>query len=139
MDGTTLVRDVMSRDVTTVERNDALSLADDLMRMERIRHLVVVDEERPGEIAGVLSQRDLFLGALARALGYGSAGARKVLETIRVKDVMASQPITIEADATLADAARRMLEHRVGCLPVTERGRLVGIVSESDFVRLALG
>lgn len=131
------VRDVMSSDVKTVERNDVLSIADDVMRMGRIRHLVVVDEDRPGEIAGVLSQRDLFLGALSRALGYGSSGARKVLETVRVKDVMSTEPITIDADAALAEAARLMLAHTIGCLPVTEGGEVVGIVTESDFVALA--
>ena len=132
------VSDAMSPNVKTVERNDALSIADDVMRMARIRHIVVVDEDRPGEIAGVLSQRDLFHGALARALGYGTCGARKVLETVPVKEVMSSSPITIDAGATLAEAARRMLEHTIGCLPVIDEGRLVGIVTESDFVRLAV-
>jgi CBS domain-containing protein len=132
------VSDAMSPNVKTVERNDALSIADDVMRMARIRHIVVVDEDRPGEIAGVLSQRDLFHGALARALGYGTSGARKVLETVPVKEVMSSSPITIDAGATLAEAARRMLEHTIGCLPVIDEGRLVGIVTESDFVRLAV-
>jgi CBS domain-containing protein len=127
----------MSGDVKTVERNDALSIAADVMRMARIRHLVVLDEDRPGEVAGVLSQRDLFHGALARALGYGTHGARKVLETVGVKEVMNATPITIDAGATLAEAAHRMLEHKIGCLPVTEDGKLAGIVTESDFVRLA--
>lgn len=131
------VRDVMSPDVRTVERNDALSIADGVMRMERIRHLVVTDEDLPGEVVGVLSQRDLFLGALARALGYGSAGTKKVLETVPVKDVMTTAPLVIAPDSTLAEASRRMLEHKIGCLPVVEEGRLVGILTESDFVRLA--
>lgn len=130
------VRDVMSRDVKTVERNDRLSIAAQVMRMERIRHLVVVDEDRPGEVAGVLSQRDLFLGSLARALGYGSEGMRKVYETIAVKDVMSPEPVTITGDASLADAAEVMLGRKIGCLPVVEGNRLAGILTESDFVRL---
>lgn len=133
------VRDLMTRDVRTVERNDELSLAEDVMRQERIRHLVVVDEDLPGEIVGVLSQRDLFLGSLARALGYGSGGARKVLETIPVKEVMATDPVTIAPDRSVAEAAQIMLDCKIGCLPVIERGELVGIVTEGDFVRLALG
>lgn len=129
------VRDLMSSDVKTIDRNDHLSLADDVMRMERIRHLVVVDADAPGRVVGVLSQRDLFFGSLARAIGYGSTGARKVLESMPVKDVMASEPITIASGATLAEAAKKMLEHRIGCLPVVDGDRLVGIVTESDFVR----
>lgn len=128
----------MSRDVQTVERNDVLSIADEVMRMKRIRHLVVTDEDLPGEAVGVVSQRDLFLGALARALGYGSAGAKKVMDTVAVKDVMSTEIVSIEPDAPLAEAARRMLERKIGCLPVIEGGRVVGIVTESDFVRLAV-
>ncbi|MBZ0115476.1 MAG: CBS domain-containing protein [Sandaracinaceae bacterium] len=130
------VRDVMSREVKTLRRNDALDLADQLMKMNRIRHLVVLDDDED-RVAGVVSQRDLFLGALARALGYGSAGAHKVMATLVVKEVMASEPVTIEPDAPLADAARIMLESKIGCLPVVDGDRLVGIVTESDFVRLA--
>jgi CBS domain-containing protein len=127
----------MTREVRTVERNDELSIAGGVMRQERIRHLVVVDADRPGEIAGVLSQRDLFLGSLARALGYGSGGAHKILETIPVKEVMATDPVTIPPDRPIADAAKLMLERKIGCLPVVEHGQLVGIVTEGDFVRLA--
>lgn len=134
--GDPTVRVAMSKDVKTIERNQALSIAQDVMHMARIRHLVVVDEGAPHRVAGVLSQRDLFLGALARALGYGSAGARKVLETVPVKEVMATDPITIAPDAPLSKAANRMLSHRIGCLPVVDEGRLVGILTESDFVRL---
>ncbi len=60
----TLVRDMMTKEVATLERNDKLSLANNVMQLGRIRHMVVIDEE--GEIAGVLSQRDLFRGALMR-------------------------------------------------------------------------
>jgi CBS domain-containing protein len=62
------VRDLMTQPVRTLGRNDKLSLADALMRTERIRHLPVVDED--GRLAGIVSQRDLFLSALVRALSY---------------------------------------------------------------------
>ena len=62
------VRDVMSRDVHTVKRNDELAIADALMKQERVRHLPVLDED--GKVCAVVSQRDLFRGALLRALGF---------------------------------------------------------------------
>lgn len=133
------VRDLMSTQVQTIERNEALSIAQDVMQMERIRHLVVVDEDSPGEVAGVLSQRDLFLGSLARVLGYGSAGARKVLESVPVKDVMATDPVTVGPDTPVHQAAALMLERGIGCLPVVDGEELVGILTEGDFVRLASG
>ena len=67
MDASMRVQDLMSTDVATLQRNDKLSIADDVMRLGRIRHLPVVDED--GRVVGVLSQRDLFRGALATALG----------------------------------------------------------------------
>ena len=63
MDASMRVQDLMSTDVATLQRNDKLSIADDVMRLGRIRHLPVVDED--GRVVGVLSQRDLFRGALA--------------------------------------------------------------------------
>ena len=64
------VRDIMTAEVTTLKRNDKLTLADDVMQLGRIRHLPVLDDDGK-EVVGILSQRDLFRGALALALGYG--------------------------------------------------------------------
>jgi CBS domain-containing protein len=127
------VRDFMSAEVTTLGRNDALSIADDVMRLGRIRHLPVLDDD--GQLAGILSQRDLFRGALARALGYGARAQQKLLGQLLVKEVMTNHPVTIGPDAPLADAARLMLERKIGCLVVVEDGRVAGILTESDFVK----
>ena len=106
------------------------------MRAERIRHLPVLDED--GKLCGIVSQRDMFRGALAQALGYGTAAQGKVLAMLRVKEVMTTEVVTIPPDAALAEAARTMLERKIGCLPVLDGGRrLVGILTESDFVALA--
>jgi CBS domain-containing protein len=129
------VRELMATDVRTLGRNDKLSVADDLMRMERIRHLPVLDDD--GRLAGIVSQRDLFRGALARALGYGEAAQRKLLDMLVVKEVMTNQVETIGPDEPASEAARRMVERKIGCLVVTEDERLVGIVTEADFVRRA--
>src|ERR1700739_431230 len=129
------VRDVMTADVTTLQRNDKLTLADDIMRLGRIRHLPVVDEN--GELAGIVTQRDLFRGALAKALGYGERAQRQLMDTLVVKEVMTSEVITTTPDTPLVDAARMMLERKIGCLPVVEAGSLVGIITEGDFVALA--
>lgn len=131
------VRDLMSSDVATVRRNEQLQIADDLMNLGRIRHTPVLDDEGD-EVVGILSQRDLFRGALARALGYGQHAQHKVLGMLVVKDVMTSDPITVAPDLPVPEAAQIMLEKKIGCLPVVDGGRLVGILTESDFLRLAL-
>jgi CBS domain-containing membrane protein len=129
------VRDLMTRDVTTLEANDELTVADDVMRLGRIRHMPVLDDE-DRRVVGIVSQRDLFRGSLVRAFGYGEAAQRRVMKTIPVKEVMSSQVVTIASDAPLAEAARLMVERKIGCLPVVDAGELVGILTESDFVAL---
>jgi CBS domain-containing membrane protein len=129
------VRDIMIHEVTTLKRNDKLTLADDIMQLGRIRHLPVLDDESE-YLVGIVSQRDLFRGALARALGYGEHARRKVLDTLLVKEVMSSEVITTTPDVPLVEAARVLMERKIGCLPVVEGGRLVGIVTETDFVAM---
>jgi CBS domain-containing membrane protein len=128
-----LVRDVMTRAVVTVGPNDKLATAADVMRLGRIRHLPVLDD---GEICGLVSQRDLFHSALLKALGYGGHGAQKAREMFLVKEAMTTDIHTTSPDTPLGDAAGVMLERKIGCLPVVEEGKLVGILTESDFVSL---
>lgn len=128
------VRDVMTRDVVTLERNDKLLVADDLMRLGRIRHLPVVDED--GRLAGIVSQRDLFHSGLIRALGYGSHAQRQALDMVVVKEAMRTEVVTTTPDTPLRDAARLMLEQKIGCLVVLDEQRIAGILTESDFVKL---
>jgi CBS domain-containing membrane protein len=129
------VREVMTREVVTVGPNDRLSLADELMKQGRFRHLVVVEE---GAVVGVVSQRDVFYGTLAWALGMGSRSFEQALATSPVKEVMRSDVVTVDPDVSLADAARRMMERKIGCLPVVEAERLVGILTEGDFLALVV-
>ena len=131
-----LVRDIMTREVTTLERNDKLTIADDVMRLGRIRHMPVLEDDEKG-VAGMVSQRDLFRGALVRALGYGEVAQRRVMNTILVKEVMTTDVVTTTPDTQLAEAARLMVERKIGCLPVVDNGDLVGILTEGDFVQLA--
>ena len=130
----TLVRDVMTPDPFTLGRNDRLSVADDLMSQERIRHIPVLDDD--GLLAGIISQRDLFRGALLRALGYGSRAEQMMLDTVVVKEAMTEEVLTTTLDTPVAEAARSMVERGVGCLPVLDGDRLVGIVTEGTFARL---
>jgi CBS domain-containing membrane protein len=134
MDGVK-VRDVMITQVTTLKRNDKLTLADDLMQLGRIRHLPILDDDGE-QLVGIVSQRDLFRGALAQALGYGQYAHRKLLDTFSVKDVMTTEVITTTPDTPLVEAARVLMQRKIGCLPVVENGHLAGIITEGDFVGL---
>jgi CBS domain-containing protein len=129
------VKDVMTSEVKALRRDEQLTLADDLMNLGRIRHLPVLDEDRK-RLVGVVTQRDLLHGALAQAIGYGERARRKLLETLLIMEVMTTHPITTTPDTPLAEAARVLMERKIGCLPVIENDRLVGILTEGDFVAL---
>jgi CBS domain-containing protein len=131
------VGELMTPAVLTVEQNQKLTTADDVMRLGHVRHVLVVDEE--GALQGVVSQRDLFLSGLLRALGYGSRAKEQALENLRVKDAMKTVLVTTTRETTLESAAGLMRDNNVGCLPVIEAGRLVGILTEGDFVRWIAG
>jgi CBS domain-containing protein len=128
----TTVKDIMTKEVSTLGRNDTLDFADDIMTLERIRHLPVLDE---GRVVGVVSQRDLFRSALAAALGYGEKAQKRLLRTIRVKEVMSEPAITVSPEAPVKEATRLMLDRKIGCLPVVDGHSLVGIVTETDVLR----
>jgi len=129
------VRDLMTSDATTLRRNEKLTVASDIMQLGRIRHLPVLDDDGQ-EVVGIVSQRDLFRGALAKALGYGQSAQRKLMDTLVVKEVMITDIVTTSPDTALDEAAKILMDRKIGCLPVVENRRLVGILTEADFVAL---
>lgn len=126
----------MTKDVATVARNDELTIVDDLMKMRRIRHLPVVEE---GRLVGILTQRDLFHAALSTALNFGEKAQKGFLKTVVVKEVMTDDVRTIDPGADVKEAARLLIEHKIGCLPVVDQGKLVGILSETDLLKVVAG
>jgi CBS domain-containing protein len=123
----------MTQPVVAVDRNAACDEADALMERNQIRHLPVLDQ---GQLVGVVGRHDLMRSALGFALGYGERGRTKLLHTLTVKEVMREEIVTIGAGQPASEAARLLLEHRIGCLPVLQDGELVGIVTSSDLLRL---
>lgn len=126
------VRDLMSPLVRTLERNDKLLIADTVMHNERIRHLPILDDA--GRLVGIVSQRDLFLNALVRALGHGTVARDRALGSIAVKQVMTEDVVTTTPETPITAAAQIMVDRKIGCLPVVEGDAVVGILSESDIV-----
>jgi CBS domain-containing protein len=125
------VKEVMVKEVATLDINDELSLANDIMRLGRIRHLPVVDGTR---LAGIISERDLFRSSLAQALGYGSEATRDLMKKLRIKDVMVPKVVTVSPEMQLCEATKIMVEQKIGCLPVVAGERLVGLITETDIL-----
>jgi CBS domain-containing protein len=127
------VREIMTRDVKTLGVNDTLDVARDIMTLGRIRHLPILDD---GKVVGVVTQRDLFSAGLAAALGYGSRTQATLLKTVRVKEVMSKPAVTVSPETSVKEAAQLMMERKIGCLPVVEGETLLGLVTETDMLRL---
>jgi CBS domain-containing protein len=132
-DGTFSVGGAMQREVVTMTPDERLDLAADLMTLGRIRHIPVVVG---GAVVGILTQRDLFRAAISSVLDLRPSAEREWLGKIHVAEVMTQPVVTASADWTVRRAVDVMVERRIGCLPVVEDGQLVGLLSESDCLRL---
>jgi acetoin utilization protein AcuB len=120
-----LVKDSMTQRVVVFSPETTAAEALALCRERRIRHLPVLEE---GRLAGIVSDRDLRSAAPA----LGDPGRASVLEKIRLSEVMSREAVTARPDDPIEEAANRMREKRIGCLPVVEDGTLVGILTSSD-------
>ena len=126
------VADLMTIDPVVVSVDASIEDAEDLLRRNRVTGLPVVD--LAGRLVGVISQSDLLYLAVPAV----QALIRHRERGIRVGEVMSTPPITIDATATVQDAARRMNHERLHRLvAVDDHGRPIGVVSAMDFVALA--
>ncbi len=123
------VGQIMSRDLFTLHPEDVIDLAASLMDWEHIRYVPVEDDQ--GNLVGLLTQRGL-LRKLSTSRESSDGGG-----PLSVRDVMVSNPVTVAPGDTTIAAIEVMREHRIGCLPVVDHGRLVGLVTEHDFIDAA--
>ena len=107
------------------------------MTLGHVRHMPVV---RAGRLVGVVSERDLLRASLSElSSAFGSEQRRAFLQVVEIKRVMSSPPIVIDPDASVEEAALVMAERKIGCLPVVEGGRLIGMLTETDVLRYFAG
>ncbi len=119
----------MKTNVVTIPADDSLWVVKEIMEFGGTRHLPVV---RLGELVGVVSQRDLLRASLSNVMGLPAAEQKVFLEGVKISEVMSAPPISIDPDGTVQEAARTMAQKKIGCLPVLEDGKLVGLVTETD-------
>ncbi len=128
-----LVKHLMTKEVQAVRASDDLSVLYELMNDYHIRHIPVVD--RHGSVLGLVSHRDLVKAVLYGQETLPLTSLYQMLRATKVEEIMVKGIETIAPTAPLGEAGATMLENKYGCLPVTENGRLVGILTEADFVR----
>ena len=128
-----LVRNKMTPNVITASPETTLADALKLTRGNRIRHLPVVENNK---LVGIVTDRDLRLAMPPIwASDTDHSQLRDALVTKQVEEVMVTEIITTSPITPIEDAARKLYEHRIGCLPVMEDDALVGIITETDLLR----
>jgi CBS domain-containing protein len=126
------VREIMSKDIEVIDRNDTLRTVEERMATKQLRHLPVLEQ---GEVVGMVTQRDLFKATMSSAMGYGAEAQQAYLQSVRVKEIMVYPVVTVTPDTAVAAAADLILTKGIGCLPVVEGTRLIGIVTKTDLLR----
>jgi CBS domain-containing membrane protein len=129
------VRDWMTAEPLTVRRSESVAAVYDMMSDNGFRHVPVVDDD--DELVGIVSHRDLA-AALGDSIKAPRMAQAELLETRTADQIMTRGVETVSPDDDLSMAAEMMLENKFGCVPVCEGTHLVGILTESDFVRLAV-
>jgi CBS domain-containing protein len=116
----------MTAHVLQVSPDELIRTAWHLMREKQIRHLVVMEDD---SLQGILSDRDLLAG-----ITWEAAALDGIQEQVR--HIMTTPVSTIAPEATVADAARRMFDRKIGALPVLDQGYLAGIITETDLLQV---
>ena len=131
-----LTEDIMSTRVVVVEETDSLAHAHSLMKENHIRHLPVVDGN--GEYSGLVTQKEILRHAFAATAQSGLSQLQEIQSQVLVKEIMANDVETIQPQLPLLNAGEYFVESKHGCLPVVVEGKLVGILTSADFVKLSL-
>lgn len=127
-----LVRELMTPNPITVGPETGVFEARQRMLKERIRHLLV---EAEGRLVGIVTDRDIRLNLPSKATSLSVWEVNYLLARLTVEQVMSRAVITVGPGRDAGDAARLMLDHRIGAVPVVDSGRIVGILTETDIVR----
>ncbi len=126
------VKDRMTHDPITVSPEIPISQAQDIMQRHNIRHLPVVDESH--RVVGLLTREVMLQAVPWSAASLSTLETQYVLSKIKAGKVMISEVMTITEDMAVEEAARIMVDHKIGCLPVLRDGILIGIITDIDLL-----
>jgi CBS domain-containing protein len=130
-------KDLMTSPVVTFFAEQTLPLAEDVMQFKHLRHLPVVDDS--GRLVGLVSHRDLLRANISSLTGLTAEQRRARQDEVRVEQIMTRDVWTVTPETEAWVVGKTLLDHRFGCLPVVDRDhRLVGIVTERDFIKYAI-
>ena len=131
------VADLMTPRPVTLRENETLGTARERMERMRIRHLPIVG--RDGRFLGLLTHRDILSFTISKLADIDDAAQAEIDAGIVVSEVMRRDVAVASPGVGVRQAAQIMLDNKFGCLPVLDDDKVVGILTEADFLKLAIG
>ena len=124
----------MTNEVFVLHATQTLELVRSLMRIKHVRHVPIVEPDNT--FVGLMTHRDLLAQTISHLAEVDESEQEYLDRHIHIMNIMKTDVITAHPDMDLCDAISLLLEHKYGCLPVVSEGKLVGIVTEADFMKL---
>jgi CBS domain-containing protein len=130
------VSEIMTKNVVSISLDEKLDLVDEIMSSGEIRHMPVT---QGGRVIGIVSQRDLLRSKLSTLIDFPDEDRKSLLESTDVEKVMTSSVKFADPKEPVTHAVSRMLEEKIGCLPVVNQDHeLIGLITETDVMRYFL-
>jgi CBS domain-containing membrane protein len=128
------VKDIMTSEVFVLHATQTLELVRSLMRIKHVRHVPIVDPDN--SFVGLMTHRDLLAQTISHLAEVDEDEQEYLDRNIHIMNIMKTDIITADPEMDVCDAISMLLENKYGCLPVVSDGKLVGIVTEADFLKL---
>ena len=129
----TQLSEIMNRTLVTVDTHASLRQAQRILDRRNIRHLFVMDGKR---LVGIVTDRDLRKAAPSSKSPLTTSAREEFMDELKVVEVMSRKLIEASPSTTVREAAKVMVREKIGCLPVVDDKTLVGIVTETDLLKI---
>ena len=130
------IEEFMTPDPYTLRQSDSINDAWEVMIGKHVRHIPVTDEDN--HVVGLVTQRDVLAATDPGAIREAKTASHEVKSDLTLSEIMIRDVTVIRKDDSLRQAALHLQTHKYGCLPVVVDDRLVGIITDSDFIDIAI-
>ena len=130
------IKDIMTSEVFVLHAAQTLELVRSLMRIKHVRHVPIVEPDNT--FVGLMTHRDLLAQTISYLAEVDDEEQEYLDRHIHIMNIMKTDVTTVDPEMDVCNAITMLLDHKYGCLPVVTDGKLVGIVTEADFMKLTL-
>lgn len=128
--------EIMTEQPFTLGPDNSLKQAIDLMNQERIRHIPIVNDEQ--HLLGLVTLSDVLAARESKLVLGTQEREEEFTDNVQLAELMTRNVACVDPHAGIKEAALYLQRHKYGCLPVVDRGRLIGIVTDTDFIGVAI-